>query len=116
MLKTLRYFLINGVVVASIYLGMYNGDEGALNIALFLLWFTAISSLVLMSDTVIDEIADKITENSVPAWFDISLDTGVSLSLIYAGYFWLAGFYIFHMVLLLNARDKANKLISSRKG
>ncbi len=109
--RLLRYLIINGLIVITIYYGMYKGNGGALNIAVFSLWFISISSLLLLNNTVVEQIGDKILQTTVPPIFDRIVDLGIVLSIIYKGYFWLGGFYIFHLILVKSARERAEKLM-----
>ena len=112
------YFLINSVFAVSVYYGMYLENEGALNIALFIGWgFCAISSLYLLRD-VIEACSETLVihRSQIFDLYDTLFDLCIILAMAYKGYFWLSGFYFWHVIILINAREKAQKFISDKKG
>jgi len=114
-MKTLRYFLLNGIFAVSIYYGLWEKIDGYLNVALFIGWFTAATSIFFLRKSFIESIADKLINPTVPNWFDISFDIGVVFSFIYNSYFWLGGAYLFHIIVLSGARQMAKEIVGKRR-
>lgn len=104
-MKTLRYFLINGFFAYSIYAGLVLKQGGFLNIALFMGWFTSVSSFALLNKEVKQKAKKDLLNQTVPTYFDVTFDLCVSASFVYFGYIWLPIFYVIHMGNVIGARN-----------
>lgn len=109
-IKALRWGVINiGLLLMFVY-GQETGAEVAQNISIFLYWMLAILSFVILFgvDHIVEEQLKKepgYTE-SVPKWFDNIFDTIVLLTLVAYGFFVLAGFYLFHIIVMEIVRQR----------
>lgn len=113
--KTISYVISNGIMVGSVYFGMFKGNDGALNIAVFYGWFVSVMAIFFSLALTKKDIAKKSAlqykgGSGIPRWFDAILDVSITLAMIYKGYFWLSGFYLFHTVLLHSAKEKLIKV------
>ncbi len=99
MMKLFRYLGFNIGFAVCIYYGLYEGVEGAKNIAIFYAWFVFILSLFMFSDTVVEKIKETRPNPTVPRWFDVTIDIFLLFSIIYAGWVITSIAYVIHMLL-----------------
>jgi hypothetical protein len=102
--RWVKWFVFNGVLVASIYYGLFRGVDGAANVAQFIVWFSFVVSLFLLSDDVVNESKQKIGELVVPVWLDSMLDVCLLAALAWHGWMWSAVAWVVHMILLQKLR------------
>ncbi len=106
--KILKYTLINIVFVAAIYYGFVEHVEGAERLALAIAWFIIICSWAALSDQVIELLSKN--PPVIPRSIDITFDFLVCAAFIWFGAVWTGAFYLIHIFLIMEAREKAAKL------
>lgn len=99
--KIVRYIVMNGVLVASVYGGFYMGNEGLANIAKFLIWALFGISLVIFVPGLIAKLAreDAPIQRSVPKIVDIMFDVALTMVLVYHGDILYGTVYAIHSTL-----------------
>jgi len=101
------YCLFHCVFLACLYYGSFKGVEGAENVALFIAWFTIITSWFLLTEDGIDVV--RKNPPIIPAAIDVPLDIIVVGVLVWAGALITGIFFALHIFILLLARDKAKE-------
>ena len=105
-MRTFRWLLYNGGFAASIYFGVYGGNDGFSNITIVFAWLTIVSSFFLLSDKFVADIAKKGKAPSVPRSVDILFDVSVIVSLVYAGWIVTGIGYLIHLIFLQGSYDR----------
>lgn len=118
-MKLLRYIIFNGIFAYSIYEGLYNGNNGFENVAVFMGWFLSITSFIIilfMQDPVLEKIERKnlieISQRSVPEWVDVLFDLCITISFVYKEYIALPMFYIIHMLIISAYHSKLKEYLN----
>ena len=111
-MQLVKYLVLNGILVVSLYFGFIEGVQGASNVAHLIGWFTAIVQLVYLSDKAVEMLlkVDMPVSKEVDALFDIL----VVCTFAYFGSIILAGLYLFGTILAYQAKEKADKLRQER--
>lgn len=107
-MKIIKWIVVNVMLSASIYYGLYQEVDGAANIAYFLAWFTVAVSLLALSDEHIKELRKE--GRAAPAWLDGVIDICITLSFVWAGAIGTGIFYAMACLLQHGAREKAARL------
>lgn len=105
--RLIRWTLINGIFVASIVAGFHYENENALNLAMFMAWVTILASLLINTEAAIEAL--KTAKHSVPRSVDIGFDLLVVALFAYYGATVTAICYLLHILLVIIAREKAEK-------
>lgn len=117
-MKILRWVFLNGCVLGSFIAGQFFGIEWAMNIALFMLWLTAIigSIFVFVPKGTMNEVmkSSKISF-PVPFWADVTYDAVMLLLIASQGMFVLGVFYFLHIIGLKNVRDYISRVVESEE-
>lgn len=98
-----RWILVNGLYLAAVWFGVYQGHEWVANVLKFMIWFglTMALLIVLMGD----KINKALREN--PPAFSMNINAAYTfvfvLSLAGAGWFGYAGIALFSL-LVINIR------------
>ena len=99
-MKTIKWFLLNGLFAAMVWFGLVNGVVGARNIAIFAAWFCFVVSLLMLGSEAQKNVAKSNYKQPVPPWLDRIFDSYISAMFIWYG-FWLTGLvYFVHMLFL----------------
>jgi hypothetical protein len=110
-LKHLKYLVLNSILALSLWFGLVEGIQGALNLGLFMSWLVFVLSLTLLSDDVVERGAKEGLW--VPIWFDTLFDSFIVGLLAWHSCFWTAGVYFIHMCILVAYRSKVQDKISN---
>jgi len=98
----LRWSLINGIFGVSLYYGLFENVNGALNIALFMAWISAVlGSMILFIESMRKEVIKNFLKEDrvlMPGYIDITFDFVVLLTLLWFNYIWLPIFYACHII------------------
>ena len=110
MVRVLWYFIVNGSFLSSLIYGIFFEVQWAENVAVFIVVVLTIFALLAMFNMVV--VAESLNKNKplIPERFDVAFDVICTLIMAAAGWFCLAGCYVFHMVVLATVRSKAKKL------
>jgi len=110
MLKILRYILINGIFLFCLIYAIIYGAIWAENIAKF--YVVVITVLVTFCLFSLDIAAKSFNrgKQSIPVWIDVMFDIVCTFIMVAAGWFILAGLYVFHMICLATIRNRAEEL------
>lgn len=103
--KQFNWLFFNGLFLAAIYYGLFEGINGAKNIAIFVAWLTFIISLSMLHDDVVKII--KKNGKYMPQWVDAIFDICVICSFLWFGYFITAIAYLISVLITHSARSKA---------
>jgi len=116
-----RYTIINALFVGCIYFGLFEGHDGAANVALFLGWFTVAAAIFIMTIRAIaayagvsdafNEQMSRMEPSVIPFWFDAIFDTLIVLAFVYTSYQVLAVFYVFSIFTGKLIRDIPKDLV-----
>ena len=106
-MRLIKYIAFNTGFALFVYYGLFEGVEGAGNAAIFFAWTLGILSLFVMNDDVIKKHKEK--GFSVPYWVDASFDLGITVAFVWCGYFWTAGIYFFHLLMIAGLRAKVEE-------
>lgn len=109
-MRTVRYLIVNGIFAALLYLGFFVGVEGARNVAQFWTWFMCVTSFAMFSDDVAKAAAAKWMP--VPVWFDILVDIAACGVFVWFAWWWTAGAYALHSVLLHGRRENGKEMLA----
>lgn len=73
-----------------LYMGMVEGIDNALNVAVFIMWILAIASILVMfiSD---EQLRSSPEKHVIYRWFLLMFTFGTIFYSIYWGYFWAPG-------------------------
>lgn len=96
MKQIIRWLLVNGIFGASIYFGLFLGNEGAENIAYFIAWWCFILSLFCFNDTVAKQMQKK--KRFIPRSVDCVFDAIITFCFIYHGGIATGIFYAIHII------------------
>lgn len=96
-MKILKWFLINGIYAALVYFGLYENNAGALNVALFISWFTIIASFLLLSDESTKLLSKE--GRAMPAWINVSFDLMIIGAFVWDGW-WILSIFLMLSTLL----------------
>lgn len=107
-MRVLKWFVINGLFVACMYLGFYEQHEGAYNVAMFMAWIAIVLSPLMLMGDVLKAMNKK--GRSMPAWISISFDIMVVLAFVWFGALVTAIFYAIHIFITEGAWSEALKL------
>lgn len=80
-LRAASWLLLNGLLIGFVYAGFALEIQGAKNVALFCIWFVALANFATLSDDVARTVSAE--GRSVPAWLNIAVDAGITLSLVW---------------------------------
>jgi hypothetical protein len=112
-MRMIRWFLLNGAMLAALLLGFVGGVDGAKNVGLFIVWLCLPLSLVMQFKEV--QIAMAKTGPPVPRWLEVLFDCAVIALLIWFGA-WASGVaYTIHAALISAAYQESLKYIGTAK-
>lgn len=99
--RLLRWFLFNGLIMASLWYGYEHDCQGAKNIALFCLWATIVVSPFFL----VKECADSLenTFKYIPEWMELIYNGTIIALLVWHGAIVTGAFYFIHMVIITMA-------------
>lgn len=110
-MKLLRYIAINSAFAYSIYAGVYGGSEGFANIAKFVIIGVFIISLLCLSDSVRQKMAEQpYVGRTVPKTFDLTFTAILVVALVYAGWLWYGAMLFVSELFMHDATDEAEKM------
>lgn len=113
-MKKMRWFAINGALAAAMWFGLYEGVQGALNVALFSTWVIGIVGLLSNSDRVVNASVDSLATRSMPKPVDTARDLAIVAAFTWYGYWWTAVVFFLGVASMELARNKALKLRDER--
>jgi hypothetical protein len=107
--------LIAKWIIAQVFLGsclvsgLCLGNDGALNVALFLIWVTFVIAVCTSFDEIKAAAIEKIRElresgGYVPYWLDVSVDVIFLVMLVYHGWILSGVAWLFHIATIHNLR------------
>ena len=104
MKRLIKYTAFNGMFVAAMYFGFYEGHEGARNLAYFAAWFCIVISFILtgpFSEGCPDKLKLDIAAKHIKAWrnIDICFDIVVACVFVFYGGIVTGIFYILHIFI-----------------
>lgn len=108
MKRFITYSLFTSLHVASLWLGLVEQHDGALNVGLALTWFCIIIHWFILTDNAINELA-KRKRSTLFIALNQGIDLAIALLLIYFGWFITGGLYALHIALFATAIIEANK-------
>lgn len=108
-MKLFTYIFRNTVFATMLYLGLHEGSQGALNVAIFFVWFSFVASWAMTQESVIAEAIKVNKKPSVPRWVDGAFDFCVLCSLIWYGWIIAGIAYLIHSLLLQDFWSKVLK-------
>lgn len=98
MKRTISYIISYILLCGSLYLGFFQNESGFLNLALFIIWFTSLTSFILLSDECVFAMKDRLLEKRyIPELFDLTLDFSIGFLLAYHGYYVTSAVWITHI-------------------
>ena len=103
-MRLLKYLSVNSVFAGLIYLGLVNEINGALNVALFMAWFTVFVGFMSLTDVMAAELQKK--GRVVPFQFYITFDVIVSAAFSWHGHWIVAALYLLSSFLMEGARNR----------
>ena len=114
-MKQLRWLLITVVFTGCMYYGLHLNVQGALNVALTIAGVVIVVSFLLthtgIAQAAIGVMIEGDVELSVPPWFDIIVDIGITLAFIWYGYIVVGVLYFIHIWL---SRSFHSKLVEAK--
>jgi hypothetical protein len=106
-----RWFLINGAFLAVLIAGTVYQIQYAQNLAIFLVWFLSITSLVILIPSVVEQHwKTQGIINSVPRWLDHSFDFLVICILAATGFTFSAVAYSVHLMCVVSFKNQVQQL------
>lgn len=112
--RILRYVMLNAFFSICLYYGFFQGIEKAQTMAYVIAWaciFIGICGLFMSSnEKIMNDMAKEPKTSSTLRGFDFIFDLSVIAVFIYGDAWVTAGFYLFHMLVLLGLREKVSKL------
>jgi ABC-type sugar transport system permease subunit len=105
-MKTLRYLLINSGFAICVYYGLYEGNQGAENLAIFYIWVIFVLSLFLFNEKAIKALKEKKLKPSVPKWLDATFDFSLLAAIIYSGWVISGIAYLIQLLIMQNVYDE----------
>lgn len=103
-MRLIKYLSVNAVFAVLIYLGLVNEINGALNVALFMAWFTVFCGFMSLTDVMTEELQKK--GRVVPFQLDITFDVIVAAAFSWHGYWVIAALYLLSSFLMEGARNR----------
>ena len=125
--RIIHYIALNSIFAASIYYGLFQGHEGAANLAVFMGWMTGImGTLVLVALSINQkkrapgdyiEFMGRQDPSPIPYAVDLMFDICVCIAFIWTGYQWLTLFYIVSIFAVKAMRDvPKNEMLNKLQG
>lgn len=109
-MKFLRWFLINFIFLAIIWIGIALDFEPVRNLVTFLFWLFLLFSFVFIAGAKTEPLRTTLAKGpGVPRWLDVSYDILVVGILVWFGYFVLGSVYLFSIVLQFSAHVAAKE-------
>lgn len=112
--RMLRYVMLNTFFSICLYYGFFQGIEKAQTMAYVIAWVCILIGIFAIflsnNEKVMNDMAAEQVSSPTLRGFDFIFDLGVIAIFIYADAWVTAGFYLFHMLVLLGLREKINKL------
>lgn len=109
-MRTLRWVLMNGLMLGGLVAGLVYGIDGARNVGLFMVWFCFVGSWGVFSEDLQKEVAKENKPPAVPPWIDGMLDSSVVVLLVWHSLWISAVAYTLHILFLAHLRRKVGEI------
>lgn len=123
--RKLRWFLINSIVPALLWVGVVRQVAFAANLTVFVMWAHLLMGLYIFIPTVITHamkehrldasLASAWKGHSVPLWLDFTYDCGIVVLLAGMGWFFCAALYTVHIILVHSSLALMRKILLRAK-
>jgi hypothetical protein len=114
MKSIITWTVSNGLFAVSLYFWLVEGVKGAENVASFFIWLSFVIT-VCVAAKIDDAVNQTKSKSSVPLWLDQLYDLIIIGILVWSGFFFFAGMYLFHMVILSYYKDRVEEKFSNQE-
>ena len=112
--RMLRYVMLNTFFSLCLYYGFFQGIEKAQTMAYVIAWacigIVICAMFMSSNEKIMKDMATETRSSPTLRGFDFIFDLSVIAVFIHADAWVTAGFYVFHMLILLGLREKINKI------
>ena len=106
-MRVIKYISVYAVFFAFMYFGLYEGVEGAKNIAMGYVWFVFAISLLSLTKPVIEVFREK--GRVIPNYIDAPIDMIIAGVFIWFGMFWTGAAFAIHIFMVEAGMQEALK-------
>lgn len=109
--RRLKYIVANFGFLAALYQAIVNGSEWAENISVFMCVAMSLMTLTLLHKDVHGAAVAAVRSDRLacPRWLNAAIDMTAIVAMASAGWYWCAGLYLVHCLLLKSVTDAAEK-------
>lgn len=98
--NTVKWVVINTLYATSVYFGLFEGVEGALNIAIVATWAMIAFSFLLVPQSTVKVLAEKEFNRGVIPIVAVSFDIAIASAFAWHGHFLITALLIIHSALI----------------